>query len=90
MLEDRFYAMYLLAITSGMRQGELLGLMWDDVNLDQGFIHIQRTAQTIYKQGVIFGETKTKKSRRSIAIPEIAFEALKENRKKQELIKADS
>lgn len=88
MREDRFYALYLLAITTGMRQGELLGLMWDDVDLDQGFIHVRHTAQTIYKQGVVLGETKTEKSRRSIAIPEIAIDALKEHWETQKLIKA--
>ncbi len=88
MRHNRFYALYLLAITSGMRQGELLGLMWDDVDLDQGFLHIRHTAQTIYKQGVVLGETKTEKSRRSIAIPNIAIDALIEHREKQRLIRA--
>ena len=33
--EDRFAALYVLALTTGMRQGELLGLRWQDVDLDR-------------------------------------------------------
>lgn len=33
---DKFEALYVLAVTTGMRQGELLGLKWDDIDLDEG------------------------------------------------------
>jgi integrase len=40
---DRFEALYVLAITAGLREGELLGLKWDDVDLDAGTLSVRRT-----------------------------------------------
>jgi integrase len=40
---DRFEAMYVLAITAGLRQGELLGLKWEDVDLEGGKLQVRRT-----------------------------------------------
>lgn len=37
---DYWEALWLLAVTSGMRQGELLGLRWSDVDLDHGVLHV--------------------------------------------------
>src|SRR5829696_2483627 len=37
--EDRFEALYMLAVTTGLRQGELLGLKWEDVDLQDGAAH---------------------------------------------------
>ena len=39
----RLYALFALAVGSGMRQGELLGLQWPDVNFEQGTIAVART-----------------------------------------------
>ena len=36
----------MLALTTGMRQGELLGLKWDDIDLQTGTLHIRRTLST--------------------------------------------
>ncbi len=41
--EERFAAVYVLAIHTGLRQGELLGLKWEDVDLENGFIRVRRT-----------------------------------------------
>ncbi len=40
---DRLEALYVVAVTSGLRQGELLGLRWEDVDLDGGVIQVRRT-----------------------------------------------
>jgi integrase len=40
---DRFETLYVLAVTTGMRQEELLGLKWEDVNLEEGVLRITRT-----------------------------------------------
>src|SRR5215208_8011183 len=39
---DRFEALYLLAIQTGMRRGELLGLRWDDLDLDKALLHVRQ------------------------------------------------
>ena len=70
--EDRLEALYVLAVTTGMRRGELLGLHWRAVDLDQGTLQVRYTLQ----QGGFLGEPKTAKSRRQISLTPLAVEAL--------------
>jgi integrase len=65
--ENRYYALFLAAITTGMRQGELLGLRWQDVDLDAGIASIR---QTMHKAGKnpVFGTPKTDRSRRRVVL----------------------
>lgn len=80
--EDRLEALYVLAVTTGMRQGELLGLGWDDVDLSRGVVRVNRT---LGRSGgrLLLGEPKTKKSRRTIPLSAKALDALKAHRKTQ-------
>ncbi|QIN83689.1 tyrosine-type recombinase/integrase [Rubrobacter tropicus] len=71
---DRLHALYVLAISTGMRQGELLGLYWSDIDLDNRMVRVRRALVTGY--GQTYESTKTKRSRRSIALTTIATEAL--------------
>ena len=73
---DRFEALYVSAVTTGLRQGELLGLRWEDIDLENGLIRIRRTL-TRHKGRLILGEPKTKRSRRTVRLTEVAVEALK-------------
>ena len=75
---DRLEALYMLAVTTGMRQGELLALKWQDVNLQSGTLSVRRT---ITKNGgrLLLGEPKTKKSRRTIQLTESVVGALREH-----------
>ena len=69
---DRFEALYVLAVTTGMRQGELLGLKWDDIDLHKGTLRVSRTLWE--------GKTtppKTPKANRSIRLTGMAKEALR-------------
>ncbi len=72
---ERFEALYVLAVTTGMRQGELLALKWQDVDVENATISVRRT---LTRDGgrVTIGEPKTKKSRRSIRLTPRATEAL--------------
>jgi integrase len=45
--------LYVTAIASGMREGELLGLRLEDVDLETGVIQVKRTAQTLWKKGAV-------------------------------------
>lgn len=71
---ERFEALYILAVTTGMRQGELLGLKWEDVDLTEGVVNIRRTVW----EGVATAP-KTAKANRSICLTGIAREALVEH-----------
>jgi integrase len=73
---DKLEALYILAVQTGMRQGELLALKWEDVDLNRGVIHVRRTL--VRSRGrLALGEPKTKKSRRPVNLTNVAVEALK-------------
>ncbi|HEY4036227.1 MAG TPA: site-specific integrase [Ktedonobacteraceae bacterium] len=75
---DPLEALYVLALTTGMRQGELLALKWDDIDLTHGNIQVRHTLIRIPRQGVVLSEPKTPSSRRCIHLTTIALEALKQ------------
>jgi len=79
---DRFEALYVLAVTTGMRQGELLALKWQDVDLENATVSVRRT---LTKNGtrLLFGVPKTKKSRRTIRLTEAAVRVLREHLDRQ-------
>jgi integrase len=60
---DHLEALYVLAVHTGMRRGELLGLKWADVDLDNSIVRVRSTL-TRKGTGYVLGEPKTKKSRR--------------------------
>jgi integrase len=73
---------YILAITPGMRQGELVGLTWDNIDLDKRQITVTRTLQKI--EGKFqFGETKTAHSRRVVPLSNTAVASLRAHRDRQ-------
>lgn len=77
--EDRLYALYLLALCTGLRQGELIGLKWSDVDLSSGSISVQRTVHELSGK-LCINEPKTSKGRRQVTIPDIAIIALLKHR----------
>jgi integrase len=79
---DRLEVLYVLAIHTGLRQGELLGLKWDDVDLDDGSLQVRRTL-AITKSGPVFTSPKTTSSRRSVKLNSKATEALKSHLERQ-------
>jgi integrase len=86
---DRFEALYLLALMTGMREGELLGLKWMDINLDGSRLTVNHSlAHTKRKKGeegdrVVLKSPKTTGSRRTIELPAIAVDALKDHQRRQ-------
>ena len=80
--EYRLEALYILAVHTGMRQGEMLALRWQDVDMENAVIGVRRT---LTRSGgkITFGEPKTKKSRRSIRLTPQAVEALRSHLERQ-------
>lgn len=76
----RLEALYVLALTTGMREGELLALRWRDVDLDAGHILVQHTLQQIPGRPPEITSAKTRQSRRKIALTSTAIEALRRHR----------
>lgn len=75
----RYYALLLVAVATGMRSGELLGLRWQDIELDEGLIYV---IQKLEKGGrrPEFGDVKTDASRRILPISQDLSDALWELR----------
>jgi integrase len=81
---DRLEALYVLAVHTGMRRGELLGLKWEDVDLDGQTVRVRRTLTRIDNgRRLALGEPKTRKSRRTVRLTQKAVEALRSHRKRQ-------
>lgn len=78
---DRLEALYVLAVTLGLRQGELLALRWEDVDLRQGTLTVRHTQQELNGR-LLVSEPKTAASRRTIPLPGRVKTALHEHRKR--------
>lgn len=79
----RHEVLFVLALMTGMRPSEYLGLPWKDVDLDSCTVRVQRTIEWRYRGRWQFAEPKTKKSRRGIPIPPEVVDLLKTHRKAQ-------
>lgn len=79
---DRLEAVYVVGLTTGMRQGELLGLRWADVDLDARSARVRTTLHRT-RDGFTFAAPKTARSRRQIALTPTAVGALRRHRARQ-------
>ena len=76
------YLPVLVAVTTGLRRGELLGLRWSDLDLKAGTLAVNQSIERI-KGKIAFKAPKTKTSRRSITLPTVTVQALQEYRAAQ-------
>jgi integrase len=74
---DQFESLVVLAVSTGVRLGEALGVKWADIDLDRRQMRIDKSLQRIPGQGYVLSETKTRRSRRTIILPVVAAEALR-------------
>ncbi len=84
---DRFEALYILALSTGMREGELLALRWQDVDLTRRIVQVRLNVQETAGR-YILAETKTAYSRRTVALTQAAVDALAAHWQRQQLEKA--
>jgi len=78
---DRLHALFVVAVHSGMRPSELLGLRWGDINLDTGLVSIQRGLTWNRKGGGYrMGGLKTDASQRCIVLPASVLQVLNKHR----------
>ncbi|MFL5696617.1 MAG: tyrosine-type recombinase/integrase [Ktedonobacteraceae bacterium] len=77
----RLKILFVLALATGMRLGELLCLKWQDIN--DGSLQVRRTLYYVSKVGFVEAEPKTEKSRRNIILPAFVLEELKQHRIRQ-------
>jgi integrase len=79
---ERLQALYVLALTTGLRRGELLALRWDDIDLRSRQLRVCRAMQRIDGKLQIV-EPKTSSSRRTVVLPRLAVRHLQEHKKRQ-------
>lgn len=79
---DRLEALWVLALATGMRQGELLGLRWQDVDVEGATLRVAY-ALTRRDGEYVLDEPKSAKSRRTVALPAFAVTALRDHRARQ-------
>ena len=78
----RLGPLFSVALAVGLRQGEALGLRWNDIDLDGGTLTVRKTLQRVDGKFVLV-EPKTVRSRRTIALPSVAISALQTHRARQ-------
>ena len=80
----RMQVQFYVAITTGLRQGELLGLKWCDLDWQNRRLHIQRQIQRRKGEGLVFCEPKSDSGRRVTTLGKNTVEKLREHNKKQQ------
>lgn len=76
---------FRLAVMTGMRLGELMGLRWADLSWQHGTLHVQRQVQRVDGQGWQYVEPKTRASRRIVPLSSQMLMALRAHQKQQKL-----
>ncbi len=72
-----------VALATGLREGELLALRWSDVDLKAGHLQVVRTIHYLGKDGLTFGEPKTRRSRRRVSLSKETARVLTLHRTRQ-------
>jgi integrase len=80
---NRLECVITLAITTGMRLGEILALRWSDINMEEKVLHVRRTVDYIKTFGWVEDEPKSASGKRDIQLPQVTVDALKEHRTAQ-------
>ncbi len=80
--DDRLWPFFTTAVMTGLRQAELLGLQWGDVDLTAGTLRVSHTLQRVSGEWT-FVEPKTKRSARTLSLPAAVVAALREQKDRQ-------
>lgn len=80
---DRLAALWTLMLMLGLRPGEATGLTWPDINLDRGVAHVRRSLKVHHGTLVLDEQLKTSRARRSLDMPPVLIEALRQHRRHQ-------
>jgi integrase len=81
--DDRLFALWMLAATTGLRRGELAGVRWMDVDLDAGRLAV-RAPRVVTDDGIHTSEPKTARGRRVVSLDASTVAALKDWKAAQE------
>ena len=83
----KWETLFTMALATGMRQGELLGLKWQDITFSTGTLQVRRILSRVMSERLVRefveADPKTEQSRRSIPLAPFALSALKQHRVRQ-------
>ena len=77
------YPRATLALFCGLRAGEILGLRWRSLDLDKRLLHVREATEEVMGQPVTIKEPKTTAGKRTLTVPDVAIEALRDHRRQQ-------
>jgi integrase len=77
----KYKVLIILAVFSGLRRGELLGLEWQDINFEKGTLEVRQASQYVPGEGVFTKDPKSESSKRIVALPKFVMEILQEYQK---------
>jgi integrase len=80
---NRLEALYAVALACGLRMGEILGLRWNSIDFERGQLAVEHALHRQKGKGLVLTETKTDRSRRTIALPAPLIAALRAHRVRQ-------
>lgn len=81
--EHSLETVLIVALATGLREGELLALRWSDIDFHASLLSVSRTVQYVPGYGFVENEPKTAKGRRRIVLPQFALNALTQHHVKQ-------
>ena len=79
---ERLRALFVVALAEGLRQGEILGLRWENIDLEEGTLMVTAALQRVESKMTLV-EPKTRASRRTISLSDLTVEALRQRRVQQ-------
>lgn len=82
--ETKYKLFIYIAITTGMRKGEILGLEWKNIDLETGIINIVQSAKYNKTEGMHIGQPKTQRSVRKVKVPQKVVELMRAFKAEQE------
>lgn len=80
----KYRAFFVLAVYSGFRRGEMLGLEWKDIDWEDNIISVRRTSNYTKAKGYYTDTTKTRSSQRSMKFPDFVIDLLRELKENQD------
>jgi len=87
---DRLETLYRVALTLGLRQGEVLGLRWESVDLTAGTLAVREAMQRVKGAGLVAVEPKSEAGTREIKLPQFLVALLREHRRHQEAARREA
>jgi integrase len=87
--DHRLYGLYVVAATLGLRRGELLGLRWEDLDLERGTLTVAQTVQRVAGE-LLVDETKSEASDATVPLPKVTRRVLLEHLEAQEKERVDA